>query len=384
MTKKPLSRREFMRLGFTAAGGAAAMPVAALTDSLAAHNARGYRIGVLAPKATRAAGQVDNLLDGLMLGLGHFGAGIAAVEQIGVGRVAALKGAIRLLDSGVTTVIGLLSVLDVDTLQPLFAERKATLVVATTGENEHPAHLPNVVYSSLHYWQSAYAAGKWAAAAYGPRAFIASSFYESGFDTLLALHQGVEAAGGRVVDRAVTHLDQGDDRLNAAMRQIRMARPDFVYAAYRGDEAAAFAHAYHRAGLDVPLVASSFMDDAPEACVVGAWHGAVRSEENAAFAAAFRASTGRRADAFAVLGFDTGRWVASGYEVAGLSDMHEVLAATAIAGPRGVLRFDAAARALRGDLVLRRPGAALETLILPDVGLSRVVRSGSSASYLAL
>src|SRR5690606_34383162 len=130
-----------------------------------------------------------------------------------------------------------------------------------------------------------------------------SSFYESGFDTLLAFEQGVEASGGSIVDRFVTHFDPSAPRIADAIEAVRVLRPDFVYAAYNGQQASEFLRAYHAAGLGIPLVGSSFIADEnltlPAALrTVGAWSAALDTAENSAFMGAFKSSSGRAADAF--------------------------------------------------------------------------------------
>lgn len=389
MNNKALSRRTFMQLGFTMMGGAAVGPLAALAAPFGVTAGGALRLGVMLPQAQLQPLMTANLLDGLKLAFSGGRHLELSTETIGVTQSDALKAAAKLLESGVRTVVGVVSALHVEALQPLFAEYDATLVVMTAGENDYSGQLPNVAFNSLHYWQSAHVAGTWAAETYGGRGMIVSSFYESGFDTLLAFQQGVEASGGEIEERFVTHLDPSASRIAEAIEAVRALRPDFVYAAYNGQQASEFLRAYHAAGLGIPLIGSSFIAD--ESAVlstplrtVGAWSSALDSAENSAFMRAFSASSGRSADAFAALGYETGLWIAAAVDAAGEDRLCDGLTAVSFAGPRGAVHFDSATRTLTSSLYLRGQQRAVETLGMPHAVLHQDQKSGWISTYLSV
>lgn len=389
MNNQALSRRKFMQLGFAMMGGAAAGPLSGLAAPFGITAGGVLRVGMMLPQAQLQPLMTANLLDGFKLAFDGVRRIELAAETIGVTQSDAVNAAAKLLGSGVKIVVGVVSALHVAALQPLFAEHDATLVVMTAGENDYSGALPNVVFNSLHYWQSSHAAGKWAAETYGGRGMILSSFYESGFDTLLAFEQGVEASGGSIADRFVTHFDPSASRMADAIEAVRALQPDFVYAAYNGAQAAEFLRAYHAAGLGIPLVGSAFIAD--EVAVlptplrtVGAWSSALDSADNSAFMSAFKAASGRSADAFATLGYETGLWIDSAAENAGIMGMCAALEAASLSGPRGALHFDAATRTLTSSLYLRGQRQAVETLGIPSAVLRQEQKSGWISSYLSI
>ena len=389
MNNKALSRRKFIQLGFTMMGGAAAGPLAGFAAPFGISVSGALRIGMMLPQAQLHPLMTANLLDGFKLAFNGRRGVELVTETVGVTQSDAVKAAAKLLESGVKIVAGVVSALHVEALQPLFAEYDATLVVMTAGENDYSGSLPNVVFNSLHYWQSSHAAGKWAAETYGGRGMIVSSFYESGFDTLLAFEQGVEASGGSIADRFVTHFDPSASRIADAIEAVRALRPDFVYAAYNGGQAAEFLRAYHAAGLGIPLIGSAFIADENAALptplrTVGAWSGALDSVENSAFMSAFKSASGRSADAFAALGYETGLWIDSAAEYAGSAGICAALESASFAGPRGALHFDAATRTLTSSLYLRGQRQAIETLGVPQVMLSQDQKSGWISTYLSV
>lgn len=377
-----------MQLGFTMMGGAVAGPLASFAAPFGITAGGTLRLGVMLPQAQLHPLMTANLLDGLKLAFDG-GRGVElTTETVGVTQSEAVKAATKLLDSGVRIVAGVVSTLHVEALQPLFAEYDATLVVMTAGENGYSGSLPNIVFNSLHYWQSSHAAGKWAAETYGGRGMIVSSFYESGFDTLLAFEQGVETSGGTIADRFVTHFDPSVSRVADAIEAIRSLRPDFVYAAYNGQQAAEFLHAYQAAGLGIPLIGASFIADEnatlPAAMrTVGAWSSALDSAGNSAFMSAFKSASGRGADAFAALGYETGLWIASAADDSGDARICDALAEAAFTGPRGAVRFDSATRTLTSSLYLRGQ-RAIESLGAPHHTLRQDQKSGWISTYLSI
>lgn len=393
MSQNPLSRRKFIQLGFASMGTAAAAPVAGAVESFTRPN-RTISLGVMLPRAQRHPLLSANILDGLRLGFSE--ASYAAriqTRQVGSDELAAVESARALLDAGARIVVGMVSTLQLEALQPVFAEYGATFVLATAGENFLTGQLPNVVANSLQYWQSAYAAGQWAVGQFGRRAVLLSSFYESGFDTLYAAEQGIEAAGGRLVSSIITHMTPSNDRMAEALDAVRTANPDFVYSAYQGQQAAAFLHAYRSAGLDTPLIASAFMLDGAEVSVtarsVAPWASDLKTPENSAFVDAFGQSTGRTADAFAVLGFETGKWIGAALETAGgnWSLVRAAMATTRIVGPRGALTFDAATQTLTSGLVVRtvdQQVKSIQAVDAPAFARRPDIKTGWISPYLSV
>lgn len=147
--------------------------------------------------------------------------------------------------------------------EPLLAAHQVPLLVGDAGANAlaPQARSEWVVRNSLGYWQAAWAAGRWAAKALGPRALVAVGPADSGFDQLPAFERGFASAGGRVQATMFTSAPDGTSRLDALARQVRQTRPDFVYALASGAGTSAFRQFWNTSAMasQVPLVAAGML-----------------------------------------------------------------------------------------------------------------------------
>lgn len=134
---------------------------------------------------------------------------------------------------------------------PMLAERQVPLLVGDTGANalDPKAGSPWVVHNNLGYWQAAWAAGRWAAKALGPRAIVAVGPADSGFDHLPAFERGFASAGGRVQATVFTRAADGTSQLDALARLVRQTRPDLVFALDSGPRSAEFPQFWARSGV---------------------------------------------------------------------------------------------------------------------------------------
>jgi branched-chain amino acid transport system substrate-binding protein len=262
-------------------------------------------------------------------------------------------------------------------LGPIVRASDTSLVVMDGGANVVRAGeaSSNVFYSTVGYWQSNWAMGAWAAQVLGRRAFLAASFYESGYDALYAAEAGIEAAQGQVTARHVNHGPDGPKPVADAIDAIKAAHPDFVFAAYSGTEAVAFVQAYAAAGLqgEIPLVGSGFLVEdglLPEmgSAALGihsalSWAPTLATPGNQRFAAAYTELTGNPPNVFAAVGYDTARWLSEALAAAGDSardpaTVREALRATRFVGPRGAWAIDPATQQAQTPLYLRQTQVA--------------------------
>ena len=251
------------------------------------------------------------------------------------------------------------------------------LIVSNVGECmvREVDFYPSTFHCTLNYWQSNWAMGRWAALHLGKRAFIAASLFESGYDSVYAFHLGFESLGGTIVDTHVSYNGPGTEYPAVVIAAIRDKSPDFVFALYSGREAVDFVAAFASSGLAgrLPLTGSPFLVDegilkehgilacGTKSCFP--WTAALQSADNRAFAAAFRAKTGRMPDAFAVLGYDTAGLIASALKDVGNTyakgSMVAALGHAEVVSPRGLLKMDSRTNTIAGPLYLRevRTGA---------------------------
>lgn len=366
MSSHPLSRRSFIQMGAGLAASLAAAPLGALAAldthhlSQSATEANSTLIGVMLPETRQLPDAAAHLLHGIQQALGtqH----TLLTERSGITSDSVVLAAQYLLEAGSKLLIGLVSPTQTEALHPILHAHDAVLLALTPGETVVQRAHPRVFYASLGYWQSAYAAGQWAARQHGGRAMLLASFYESGFDTVYAFEQGVSAAGGQLIDRHITHVHPTADRLAAALSAVRANRPDVVYAAYQGAQAAAFLKAYRGAGLTAPLVAAPFMPDAQSHTVISAAHGQ---------------------QPFMALGQTAGQWLSRALDAArgDILAVRHHLPAAAVAGHH----FDASTHTLLANqLVVRHNGAQLAYLPTPAVTLSGAGQSGWTFGYLTV
>jgi len=268
----------------------------------------------------------------------------------------------------VDAVVGIMGPTVSAQMRNLLEETETCLIVTDGGADiVRPAdQSPYVFHNSLGGWQASWGTGTWAGRNIGPRAVVASSFYESGYDAPYAFGLGLEQAGGHVAETLVSGLPTDSDDLSQVIEGIKNAAPDFVYALYSGKPAVEFVKAYASAGLagQIPLLASGFMVDESILPSLGKaavgiksclpWAVGLQTSANQAFVKACRQATGRVPGPFAVLGYDAAQWLAASRPAGnGRAGLQERLAVAEFASPRGALRVDPASGCSETPLYLR-------------------------------
>ena len=375
-----LTRRDFLRLAGLTAGAALAGPLLGVQTAHAAAipaaplpSGTPARVGVLLPTSTNYPNLGRNFLAGLRVAAGS-GALDLVVREAGSGKLHPYEVVQQLVShEGVQYIAGMIDPLTGTALQSFLAAHNARILAVSLGENLPPMQSAGspVTYYGAGLAQTALAFGGWAAHNLGRTAVLAASCYDSGYDAFAAFQIGFEAAGGRVLHTAITHLPTGGPDLAAVMRTIATARPDFVYAAYCGSAALDWVRAYAAAGLSgtIPLAGSAFLTD--ETLLAGQGKAALGihtalpiagdTAETRTFADLYQAGTGRPADTLARLGSDTARLLL-GQAVAA----QQIAVRTVQAQPDG----------------LRNTG--IQTLALPDWADKALapLRAGSHSGWL--
>lgn len=369
-----LSRRGLLK-GLGAAAGALAISPLALRLASGAP-ATAISLGVLLPTSSLYPRLAASLLDGL--NLAFVGAGPAVqllpVEYGTLPSAAVAAGRRLIVEHGVDLLIGVISQPAIAQLQPLLHARRVPLLVTTAGANllRHEPD-PYIFHNTLGAWQASHAAGAWAAATLGPRIVSIASFHESGYDTLGAFGAGVASGGGTIVARHVTHAPGTSSDLTAVLRAVGAARPDALYAAYSGEQAAAFLQAYAESGLaaHTPLLGSPFLVAAPAPAGLRVlsplgWSARLDPAANLAFEARL-AAVGRAPDPFVVLGYESGLLIEAAR--AAPTSLAAALPGATVSGPRGPLRIERDGHVTRAPLTMRsfswRGGAPVEGEAIP-------------------
>ncbi|MBB6557437.1 ABC-type branched-subunit amino acid transport system substrate-binding protein [Acidovorax soli] len=286
--------------------------------------------------------------------------------------------------------------------EPLLERYQVPLLVGDTGANalSPQARSPWVVHNSLAYWQAAWATGRWAAKALGPRAIVAVGPADSGFDHLPAFERGLASAGGRVQNTVFTRAADGASQLEELALLVRQTRPDFVFALDSGARADAFQQFW--AGSDaarhVPLVAGGMLGETMAAAALqqpaqGPLIWATRPWQPRLSDTALASALGTRSPTpFHVLGHE----MAQRLHAAALSrprglQLAQAMEAAVLQTPRGEVRLDTASgetvvSAYLHGLHLGQTGSAVA---LPSVhagscqGLCEILGSRIAGTYLA-
>ncbi len=358
--KKRLTRRNFL-IGAGAVAGAAVLPAAWTALQGAPWLARplALKAGLLLPRA----GFYPRLAQQIHAGFaGAAHPALATLElvtaDIDAGYGAAAQQAQRLLSQGhVDLVIAFVNPQVAARLAPVFEAAQRPLIVLDSGANlVRPAQCsPVVYYNSLGHWQAAYAEGRRLVEQHGPRVFIATAFFDSGFDSLNAIRQGVRDAGGDVVQTFVTHIDPRRHAVGDAIDAIRSERPDSVYALYSGAPAADFVGAFNDGDLAaaLPLSGSGFLTEGAALTTLGGRAAGLTTALGWAADATHPVAVARQ-DAFATLAYDTVQFIGAAVQAAGAPARWAAQSLPlTVAGARGELTLDTATQVLTGAIYQR-------------------------------
>jgi branched-chain amino acid transport system substrate-binding protein len=368
-----LRRREFLKTLGATVGGLAVGQLPLTSKMVAGARPRELptlshmpTIGLLLPRSGMHPHLGENLAAGLRLSLdeatpqGRSDPNKLRIEEVGIRPSETLEKARTLIAKDeVDILVGVINPSVAIDLHNTLESSRPFLILAEAGANivREVEHSPYVFHNTLGYWRASWATGEWAVRNLGKRVFVASSFYESGYDALHAFRLGAERAGGKVVQTCISHIPPHVMDMNRLMGAMNEARPDAVFAMYSGEEALEFVRAFSTSSLvgQIPLICSSFMTEnamlerigmaIPGTANCSSWAPGVQNPENESFKIAFKEMTGRNADSFAVLGYDTGRLIIETSrtvesELRNPPLVREALRQATFTSPRGVLRMD--------------------------------------------
>lgn len=250
--------------------------------------------------------------------------------------------------------------------------------------------LPNLTTISAGIWQSAIAAGEWAAAHHGKKAVLASSFFDSGFDSLFCLRSGFEAAGGEFTATLLTDSPTAPKSPEEILAAAVDTGADVILSNLSGEHAASLAGTWsvwpHRDRI--ALIGTAFLSETsfPDQGVAGirtaaSWDG---GGGDPVFATSYAdISDGTPADLFAMLGWETGHLARHGLATVA-EPMKDPKGFTAALGswrfesPRGTVAMEAATRIATAPHFLRESEITPEGVKhrkisdLPAVGISDI------------
>ncbi len=338
------------------------------------------KIGLLIPRAGMYNNFGNNIFAGLKLSLdeadisGSCSPDKIRVMELGTNPNEAVEKVKSLIEKdNVDILSGVINPVIAERLHETLERNKTFLILIEAGANilRNGEISPYIFHNNLGYWRSNFAVGEWGVRNYGKKVFVASSFYESGYDALYSFNLGVEKAGGKVIKTYVSHVPSKTMEMNFLIQSIDEAKPDFVFASYSGKEVVEFANAFSRSSNvnKIPLVGSSIMAEnfnhdnsislLPGMISASSWSSKLNSEENKSFEKSFLKATGKHADSFAVLGYDTGLLInaavnSAGSKLKNVTKVRETFRNSVTNSPRGFLRFDSMTHNIQTPVYLQK------------------------------
>ncbi|NJO24106.1 MAG: ABC transporter substrate-binding protein [Sphingomonadales bacterium] len=245
----------------------------------------------------------------------------------------------------------------------------------------------NVFRTSFSNWQSAYGMGQ----ALGKRGVKTAAWitwdYAAGADMGAGFREGLEKAGGKVVQELKLPFPQTN--FQPLLAQIPSLNVEAVGAFFAGGGAVQFVKEYAAAGIKAPLCGPGFLTEgtleaqgaAAEGIETALHYGdGLDNPKNLAFRKAFKEKAGRDADVYAVQGYDAAQLLAVGLEavkgkIEDESNLHKAMRAAKIDSPRGAISFSPSQNVVH-NIYLRKAtsgqnkvvGIAAENLADPGTG----------------
>jgi branched-chain amino acid transport system substrate-binding protein len=397
-----VNRRSFLRTLGLASGVAAISPLApgAVTTAVAKNvfGGKKLKVGLILPRRSNITESIRAGMGVLLEEYGRTGSiDLAIEESTSPSSVLALTRKLVERDK-VDVVIAHVSSRAARSVYDYVAESSIPFIEMNAGESIPDNSVTPRTYfrSTLGLWQAHAAMGSWAASTLGNTAAIHTSFRNSGFDFHLAFGLGFESKGGSIVKRIITGAPTLPDHPMTALAETAALNPAVVFASYGGNDAAVYSDAIRRSKMASALLATDPSDSGAShngaRTVDGGryattWSASLSHPENSAFILAYEKASGQKANEYAVLGYDTLRYVAEARRLSG--SFEQALGRVSFIGPRGAMCVDPDARALVSPYYLRTAGGDIIELTAEGVDDAlamldnTTLRGGWSNCYLA-
>ena len=358
------------------------------------------KIGLLAPPSRMYPAFVSSFLAGLKLGFDRFateGGNVRiqwVIRETGLSSGELFQSAKKMVEEErVDLTLTLANPAMVPRLIPVFETSGTCLLVCDAGANlvRPSERSPHVFHNTLGYWQACYAMGKQTVQEHGPRVFILTSVYETGYDALEAFRLGLKRAGGQEVGLAILDAHNSNNDLVKTLALIEDLHPDSIYLAQSGPDAQSILIRSNLYGLlkQAPVVGSPFLAEGSlngeaASAAVGiksgmSWAHGLANAENQAFLTSYASKTGKSADAIGLLGYDTANLVIAAL---GAAESRKELIPGALesakwTGPRGEMSMNALTHTTKVPLYLRQTRKAQDGVQVVNTGALPSVDEGS-------
>jgi branched-chain amino acid transport system substrate-binding protein len=349
------------------------------------------RIGILLPRSTLFPSVSIDILNGTKACLSHYKTNEdfkLLTDNIGFGTNAGevyAKAEKLLLQEDADIVIVFADVQMVEMLGPLFKASNKLLMMVNFGagfpDSWHP--VPNTLVHSLNFCLHTRLTGKMAAKQTNKQAAYVASFYDSGYRQCYSFMNGHQQNGGIPCYTHITHFKE--EAFTLAPLEVFLKQHKEVKSLlclFAGDQAAKFyreaATLQQQYGLDFyvsPMMLDEQLKDWPgekfnlkNTKGYTPWVSKLNNESNLVFKLAYEKTINKKANLFALLGWETGMLLncfLHQYK-AGIShavQMPEALGNITIDSPRGWLKLDAATNHTYGSSWLVSCNSNMEVTI---------------------
>lgn len=359
------------------------------------------KIGLLAPPSRMHPAFMSTFLAGLKLGFERFateGGHVRiqwVIRETGLSSAELFQSAKKIVEEErVDLTLTLANPAIIPRLIPVFETNGTCLLVCDAGANlvRPSERSPHVFHNTLGYWQSCYALARRTVQEHGPKIFILSSVYETGYDALEAFRLGLQKAGGQEVGLAILDAHNSDNDLVKTLAQIEDLRPDAIYLAQSGPDARSILARSNLYGLlkQAPVVGSPFLAEGDlegeaATAAVGiksgmSWARGLENAENQAFLSSYATKMGTAADAIGLLGYDSANLLIAALSAA---ESRKELIPAAIEsakwlGPRGEMSMNASTHTTKVPLYLRQTRKAPNGVQVVDTGILPSLDEGSA------
>ena len=217
--------------------------------------------------------------------------------------------------------------------------------------NEHLS--PYVLHHTLNVWQSAHAAGRYAAEKYGKKVSVISSIYDGGYHMSANFVKAYTDLGGEVSSFYVSPMDYKTENFSAMIEGIQEAQPDVIFGMFSYKEATKVFGVLAKSDINgkIPLVVIPLMTDETINTEnhninmvesIASWAFDEESKEMQDYTQKYKESYEDAPNIIGLLGYEVGLTLLACISSEGkiASNLSETLQGKTINTPRGPLKYN--------------------------------------------
>ncbi len=202
------------------------------------------KIGILLPKSDMFPTLAMDFLNGLKLVLKNTESNSYVPKFIveGIGNASddtLLRVAEKMiLQENVDVTISFCSIFKLLEMVNIFNAYKKPLIHIDLGGRvlKEEFKSPYVIHHTLNLWQSAYAAGAYAANKFGEKAAMIASYYDGGYHLAIGFVKGFTDNGGIIVYNYVGPMNYKEESFDDMIQGLKETKPDVVFALFSYNE----------------------------------------------------------------------------------------------------------------------------------------------------